>query len=126
MKKKEENKSDAEFYLGYTDLYGTSFVDNYVATGIGGHMALPLLRKHYNADMTIEQARELLENCMRVLYYRDCRSTNKILIASVTRKEVTLHPVVTLQTYWDMREIFPVPGHLKVQKEEEKNPRISL
>jgi len=120
--KKEENKLGNDFYLGYTDLYGTTFVDNYVATGMGGHIALPLLRKHYNADMTIEQARRLLEDCLRVLYYRDCRSVNKILFASVTREGVMIHPVVTLQTYWDMREIHPVPNHLKIQKEEEKIP----
>jgi len=114
-KNKEENKSEDDFYLGYTDLYGTTFVDNYAATGIGAHIALPLLRKFYSEDMTIEQAKKVLEDCMRVLYYRDCRAADKILVASVSRKGIDISPILTLETYWDLREINPV----KTNKAEE-------
>ncbi|ETO20829.1 hypothetical protein RFI_16378 [Reticulomyxa filosa] len=120
-KEEEEKKVEQDFYLGYTDLYGTTFVDNYVATGIGGHIALPLLRKYYDENMTIQQAKKVLEDAMRVLYYRDCRSINKIIFAKVTREGgVEIEAPVSLETNWDMREINPVPAHLKVEKDEEK------
>ena len=40
----------------------------------------PLLRDAYenNPMMTREEAKELLEKCLRVLYYRDARSLNKV------------------------------------------------
>jgi 20S proteasome alpha/beta subunit len=31
-------------YLGYVDLYGTSFSENYAASGYGNYLALPLIR----------------------------------------------------------------------------------
>jgi hypothetical protein len=34
----------ARSYLGFVDLYGTSFSENYAATGFGNHLALPLIR----------------------------------------------------------------------------------
>jgi len=119
-KDKEENKSDNDFYLGYTDLYGTTFVDNYVATGMGAHVALPLLRKYYDPEMSVESATKILEDCMRVLFYRDCRTINKVVFATITNQGIKINPATSLQTYWDMREINPVPDYLKVDKEEEK------
>jgi len=32
-------------YLGFVDLYGTSFSEEYAATGYGNHLALPLIRE---------------------------------------------------------------------------------
>ena len=64
---------DGKAYLGSSDLYGTMFEDDYVATGLGGHLALPLIRKAWHAEMSEEEARKLLVDCMRVLFYRDTR-----------------------------------------------------
>eukprot|EP01083_Nonionella_stella_P283369 964443_1 len=53
---------DYQTYLGYTDLFGTTFTDNYVCTGFGAHFAYPLLRKGYEefngGDMTINEAKK--------------------------------------------------------------------
>ena len=65
-------------YLGTVDLIGTAYEDNFVATGIGNHFAIPLLRNKWAPDMTEAQARTLLEDCMRVCYYRDCRTVNRV------------------------------------------------
>jgi 20S proteasome subunit beta 7 len=67
-------------FLGSVDLYGTTFEDNLVATGFGTYMAIPLLRKNWRADLTEEEARKLLTDCMRVLYYRDARTINKVRV----------------------------------------------
>lgn len=85
----KENSDEKELYLGYVDLYGTSFTDNYVATGFGLHMALPLLRQHYRDDLTYDEAKTILENAMRVLVYRHCRTINKFTIANITYDQTT-------------------------------------
>ncbi len=43
----------------------------------GAYIALPLIRKAWREDLTKEEAVKLLQDCMRVLFYRDARSTNK-------------------------------------------------
>ena len=50
----------------------------------GGHLAIPLMREamqKWGTSMTKEQCRETLDNCMRVLWYRDCRAINKVTIS---------------------------------------------
>lgn len=59
-------------------MVGTSFADDYIATGYGEYLAMPLLRSGYRPTMTRDEARLLLERCMRVLFYRDARTINKV------------------------------------------------
>lgn len=66
------------------DQRGTSFSENFTATGFGSHLGLPLIRDRWCADMSEAEARTLLEDCMRVLWYRDTRALNKIQIAKIT------------------------------------------
>merc|ERR1712113_405679 len=74
-------------YLGYVDNIGTAFNDDFITTGFGAHLALPLLRKHWKADFTKEQAVALLQHCLTVLYYRDCRTMNRVRFAIIERGE---------------------------------------
>jgi 20S proteasome alpha/beta subunit len=74
---------DGISHVGYVDLYGTTFTDDYVATGFGTHLALPIIRSRWRADLSEGEARGLLEDCMRVLWYRDARALNKIQLAKV-------------------------------------------
>eukprot|EP01083_Nonionella_stella_P122930 370099_1 len=108
-----ENKT----YLGYTDLFGTTFVDNYVATGFGSHFAYPLLRKGYEdlngADMTQQDARRLLADTMRVLFYRDCRTINKITFGVVDKNGVNILEPISIKTNWNLEEINPVKSNVK-------------
>merc|ERR1712087_1063935 len=95
-------------YLGYTDLYGTTFEDKYVATGFGAHFALPLMRKAYRADMGEAEARKLLADVMRVLFYRDCRTINRITFGVIDRDGVRIGDPVSVNTDWNLEEINPV------------------
>ena len=71
-------------FLGTVDSIGTSYTEDFIATGYGGHLGTPILRDEWRADMTEAEARELLSKCMRVLYYRDCRAINKMTFSKVT------------------------------------------
>lgn len=60
----------SEPFLGYVDLLGTTYQSSTVATGFGLHLAAPMLRKAVEGRedvLTEEEARALMEECMRVL-----------------------------------------------------------
>lgn len=57
-------------FLGVVDKIGTTLQENLVATGFGSYLAMPLLRERWNPDLSEGEARALLEDCMKVLFYR--------------------------------------------------------
>jgi len=68
-------------FLSFVDLLGTTYSASTLATGYGAHIAQPLLRKSVEGredTLTEEEAHKIIENSMRVLYYRDARSINKV------------------------------------------------
>lgn len=94
---------DGASFLGFVDLIGTCFTDNYIATGFGMHMALPLIRDRWRPDMSEGEARALLEDCMRVLWYRDTRALNKLTIAKITADGPVISEPYMLETKWDFK-----------------------
>lgn len=57
-------------FLGYVDLLGTTYQSSTIATGFGLHLAQPMLRKAVEGregELSEQEARALLEECMRVL-----------------------------------------------------------
>ncbi|PVU97264.1 hypothetical protein BB561_000681 [Smittium simulii] len=98
---------NGESFLGYVDLYGTTYQSPVIATGFGSHIAIPILRKYAEpraSDLTEAEASEILDNCMRVLYYRDARSFNKIQKAKVTSAGIEITEPYSLSTNWDFAE----------------------
>jgi 20S proteasome subunit beta 7 len=71
-------------FLGVIDKLGTTLQENIVATGFGAYLVMPLLREKWRPDLSEGEARALLEDAMRVLFYRDCRASARIQIAKVT------------------------------------------
>jgi len=79
LQKKKKKKNS---FLGYINLKGTTYQSETIATGYGAYIAQPLLRnaveKKNGEPLTEEEAKKLLDDCMRVLFYRDARSLNKV------------------------------------------------
>lgn len=100
---------DGKAYLGSSDLYGTMFEDDYVATGLGGHLALPLIRKAWHAEMSEEEARKLLVDCMRVLFYRDTRASASIQLGTVSAEGSKVGEPFKLDTFWECAAASPPP-----------------
>ena len=90
-------------FLGCVDIYGSSYEGNVLATGYGQHLALPLLRKHANVDMTEAEAKKLLEDCQRVLLYRDCRTLNSFQIGTITSDGPKITQPESIETRWDFK-----------------------
>ncbi|XP_053823230.1 proteasome subunit beta type-4 isoform X1 [Vidua chalybeata] len=89
-----------ESFLGYVDMLGVAYEAPSLATGFGAYLAQPLLRAELERDRdgdrlpTREEARELLERCLRVLYYRDARSFNRVCIPNPSPNPSQIHPQI--------------------------------
>jgi hypothetical protein len=59
------------------DLIGTMFEDDVIATAFGTHVCLPLLRKA-GSDLSKEEATKVMEDCLRVLFYRNTKSSTRV------------------------------------------------
>lgn len=94
--------NDGNSFLGLVDLYGSSFVDDTLATGYGEYLARPLLRKYQSNDMSEEDASQLLKESMKILFYRDCRALDEIQIAKITREGITISDPFRIETNWDI------------------------
>jgi 20S proteasome subunit beta 7 len=104
FKKNDDGTISDEPFLGLVDKIGTAYEDDILATGFGSYIALPLMREKYRPDMEEGEARALLEDCLRILFYRDCRALNRVQIAKVTRDgKCLVSEPYELDTYWDFK-----------------------
>jgi 20S proteasome subunit beta 7 len=100
------SKIDNSTFLGVTDMVGTHWQDDSIATGFGNYLAQPLLRKfvdekkRLNQPITENEAREKLIECMKVLWYRDARSLNRIQIARVDKNGTHISEPQEVETRW--------------------------
>ncbi len=82
-------------FLGSADLLGTTFLAPTLATGFGTQIAVPILRKvcpdeEASKQLTKEQAVAAIKECLKVLYYRDARSSREYSIAVISKGGVEL------------------------------------
>ncbi|KAL2918090.1 Proteasome subunit beta type-7 [Polyrhizophydium stewartii] len=98
---------DGKHFLGYVDLLGTTYQSSTIATGYGSYIAQPLLRKQVEGredELTEADAAKILDESMRVLFYRDARSLNKIQRATINPSGVSITEPYSLQTEWSFAE----------------------
>ena len=68
------------------------------ATGYGLYLALPLMRNEWREDLTYDEARALLEKCLKVLVYRDARASDRVQFANITADGVEISEPFNLDT----------------------------
>ncbi|KAG2187640.1 hypothetical protein INT44_005330 [Umbelopsis vinacea] len=96
-----------ERFLGYVDLKGTTYQNSTIATGFGAHLAQPILRKAVEGredTLTEEEAIKIIDDCMRVLFYRDARSINKLQRAKITAEGFEITEPYSVTTEWAFAE----------------------
>jgi len=98
-------------FLGQVDMYGSSYETDTAATGYGMYLAIPLLRKRYKPNMTEAEARALLEDCMKVLFYRDCRTINKFTLSKITKEGSKISEPYSLDTSWTYKRFVDPHDH---------------
>lgn len=82
-------------FLAATDLLGTTYSAPSLATGFGSMLAQPIMRRHAPdeesaAKLTQEEAISIIQESMKVLFYRDARSMDRYSIAVITKDGVDL------------------------------------
>lgn len=94
-----------ESFLGVADNIGTRWTDSYAATGLGAHMAVPLLRRALEikggAFPSRDEALNILQDCMRTLFYHECRTINRFQVADASNGRVVISEPAMLETKWD-------------------------
>lgn len=83
---------DDKPFLKYVNLLGVTYSSPTLATGFGAHLAIPLLRRVIDREEDIESTNlELAEKTilegMKVLYYRDARSSRKFSLAIIDKEQ---------------------------------------
>lgn len=105
------DKEAGEAFLGGMDSIGTKWTGDCVSTGYGGHICLPLLRKaiegkkkatgNPNALLTRDEAIAVLEDCMKGLFYRECRAVNRFQVSEAKADRVNIGDPKVLETNWE-------------------------
>lgn len=81
-----EETGKLEPFLGFVDKLGTAYKSNVVTTGFAMHLGLAKIRELTdNVDRlpTEAEARDLIKECMEILYYRDARSWPKYKVVVI-------------------------------------------
>lgn len=92
---------DGKPSLTFVDLYGTTFEEDYLATGFGSYLAIPLLRARWKPDLTEAEAATLLTDGLRILWARDCTALNRVQFSKVTKEGQTISEPTIIDTKWD-------------------------
>ncbi|XP_053134215.1 proteasome subunit beta type-4 [Hemicordylus capensis] len=99
--------SNGEGFLGYVDMLGVAYEAPSLATGYGSYVAQPLMRDalEKKPNLSKKEARELIERCMKILYYRDARSFNRYELTTVTEKGVEVEGPLSSETSWEIAHL---------------------
>uniref|UniRef100_A0A8C6VM40 Proteasome subunit beta n=1 Tax=Naja naja TaxID=35670 RepID=A0A8C6VM40_NAJNA len=88
-------------------IIGVAYEAPSLATGYGSYLAQPLRREALEKTPSLSQqaARALIEQCMKILYYRDTHLFNRYQITTVTEKGVEVEGPLTLETNWEIAHL---------------------
>ena len=99
---------------GAIDTIGTKWTDTCVALGYGAYICIPIMRaamakcltdghNPLTSSLTRNQALQVIEQCLKELFYREARSINRFLIHEITESGVNILPPVTYETTWNSK-----------------------
>ncbi len=60
------------------------------------------MQNAWKPDLSEAEARQLMEECMRVMFYRDKKATDEIQICTVTKKGVKIEPSYRISSEWQL------------------------
>ena len=94
------SKDNGEVFLGVSDLYGTKVEQPFLLTGISMYYCQVLMQNRRRDDMSEDEARQLILDCMAVCFYRDKKAYDQIQISTITPAGVTMHEPIHCPTVW--------------------------
>jgi 20S proteasome subunit beta 7 len=99
------SSAKGEPFIGGVDSIGTKWTDDCVASGFGAHYGVPLLRRAIEAKqgvpLTRAEAKDVLKDCLRTLFYRECSAINRVQFTDAADGKVTTEEAEMLDTQWE-------------------------
>uniref|UniRef100_A0A7S4KS99 Proteasome subunit beta n=1 Tax=Paramoeba aestuarina TaxID=180227 RepID=A0A7S4KS99_9EUKA len=92
-------------FIGVLDNLGTHWTAEYAGTSYAQHIAVPLIREHIEkvgVPDSREDALDLLQRSLRILFYRECRSSNRWIITDISSAGITQMPPRVLDTSFSL------------------------
>ena len=83
------------------DCFGTLIEDDFLVTGLAHYFCKVLITEKWREDMTEEEAKKVLEDCMRVLFVRDSRASDRIQFCKITQGGVEIEKPYVVDTKWE-------------------------
>ena len=83
-------------------MYGTKVEADFLLTGLSAHYCQVLMQNAWREDLSEAEARAVIEDCMRVMFYRDKKAHDVIQISTVTAQGVTMHETYRIDSNWDL------------------------
>mmetsp|Transcript_122143 Transcript_122143/g.340578 ORF Transcript_122143/g.340578 Transcript_122143/m.340578 type:complete len:148 (-) Transcript_122143:229-672(-) len=93
-------KQDEPAQLAFVDHQGTYFEEEFIATGFGSYLAMPILRNEWTPDISLDAAKALVVKCLQVCFYRDCRAYNRIQFGTCDAQGVTISESIAMEHFW--------------------------
>jgi len=93
-------KKDEAPLLSFVDHQGTAFKEDFIATGFGSYLAMPILRNEWRADISLAEAKALIVKCLQVCFYRDCKAYCKYQIGNCDASGVTISEPEAMDHFW--------------------------
>lgn len=90
-------------FLGTVDMYGTKLeVKDFALSGLSLYYCQAFVQSRYSPDLSYEDAQKIVEDCIRVLFYRDKRAIDTINISTVTRQGISIGQPYRVETDWSL------------------------
>lgn len=93
-------RKDGSKEIYSVDPLGTRFDEDFIASGMAEYLAITLLRDKYKADMSFDEAKLILEDCMRNSFYIECRGARMVQIATINQDGTRIYPKYPLDVTW--------------------------
>lgn len=88
--------------VGVVNSKGNFWFDSSAALSLSSNFVLPILRERDLDELSKDEAIALMEECFKILCYKDCRSTNRIQIAVAEPGKVEILDPYCLRTDWSI------------------------
>ena len=75
-------------YLGYVDMFGTYFENDYLITGIARYFCGHLINESWNPEADLATCMNVIQECFKVMYYRSKNQSTSVIAASVTEQGI--------------------------------------
>ncbi|CAD8050756.1 unnamed protein product [Paramecium sonneborni] len=92
---------NGERYLALVDIYGTYLESNFVTTGFASYFCKAIISNYWNENCTLDQAKQVIRECFKVLFCRDCRAHDMIQLGYVDEQGVHIEQAERVETKWD-------------------------